>query len=138
MISSDQQPAKGRLGGWAWNYGVGGLLVLGLPWLLELLPGIAVGYVLYLVCLGLIYAIVALGLNLLVGYAGQFSLVPERQAAARVPEVAFNGVDAAFKRFFKRVEVVPGAMGDAIEGWRRRRRRREVCGVRRLRPSRRR
>jgi branched-chain amino acid transport system permease protein len=45
-----------------------------LPALLSLIPGIPLGYVLYLVSLGLIYAIVALGLNLLFGYAGQFSL----------------------------------------------------------------
>jgi branched-chain amino acid transport system permease protein len=55
-------------------YGAGLAVVLGLPWLLDRVPGIAVGYVLYLVCLGLIYAIAALGLNLLIGYAGQFSL----------------------------------------------------------------
>ena len=45
-----------------------------LPPLLGVLPGVPVGYVLYLVCLALVYAIVALGLNLLIGYAGQFSL----------------------------------------------------------------
>jgi branched-chain amino acid transport system permease protein len=44
------------------------------PTILGLFPGIPLGYVLYLVSLGLIYAIVALGLNLLFGYAGQFSL----------------------------------------------------------------
>lgn len=48
--------------------------VLFLPALLGLLPGVPLGYVLYLVSLGLIYAVVALGLNLLFGYAGQFSL----------------------------------------------------------------
>lgn len=55
-------------------YLLGLLAVLFLPALLGLLPGIPLGYVLYLVSLGLIYAVVALGLNLLFGYAGQFSL----------------------------------------------------------------
>jgi branched-chain amino acid transport system permease protein len=55
-------------------YTVGLISVLCLPMLLNLIPGIPLGYVLYLVSLGLIYAIVALGLNLLFGYAGQFSL----------------------------------------------------------------
>ncbi|GAC1365213.1 MAG: branched-chain amino acid ABC transporter permease [Herpetosiphon sp.] len=54
--------------------GVVAAAALGLPALLALIPGVAVGYVVYLVCLGLIYAIVALGLNLLIGFAGQFSL----------------------------------------------------------------
>ncbi len=49
-------------------------LVLLLPALLGIIPGVPLGYVLYLVSLGLIYAIVAIGLNLLFGYAGQFSL----------------------------------------------------------------
>jgi len=53
---------------------LGLIIVCFLPGLLGLLPGIPLGYVLYLVSLGLIYAIVALGLNLLFGYAGQFSL----------------------------------------------------------------
>ncbi len=56
------------------TYGAGLIIALALPWLLGRIPGMAVGYVLYLVCLGLIYAIAALGLNLLIGYAGQFSL----------------------------------------------------------------
>ncbi len=55
-------------------YGLGLMVLLFLPALLGLLPGIPLGYVLYLVSLGLVYAIVALGLNLLFGYAGQFSL----------------------------------------------------------------
>ncbi len=55
-------------------YGLGLIVVLSLPALLSLVPGIPLGYVLYLVSLGLVYAIVALGLNLLIGYAGQFSL----------------------------------------------------------------
>lgn len=55
-------------------YTLGVLAAFGLPVLLGLLPNIPLGYVLYLVSLGLIYAIVALGLNLLFGYAGQFSL----------------------------------------------------------------
>ncbi len=50
------------------------MVVLLLPALLGLFPGIPTGYVMYLVSLGLIYAIVAIGLNLLFGYAGQFSL----------------------------------------------------------------
>lgn len=55
-------------------YLLGLIAVLFLPALLGLLPGVPLGYVLYLVSLGLIYAVVALGLNLLFGYAGQFSL----------------------------------------------------------------
>jgi branched-chain amino acid transport system permease protein len=55
-------------------YGLGLIAVCFLPGLLGLIPGIPLGYVLYLVSLGVIYAIVALGLNLLFGYAGQFSL----------------------------------------------------------------
>ena len=55
-------------------YGLGLIAVCCLPGLLGLIPGVPLGYVLYLVSLGLIYAIVALGLNLLFGYAGQFSL----------------------------------------------------------------
>ena len=55
-------------------YGLGLIAVIFLPALLGLVPGVPLGYVLYLVSLGLIYAIVALGLNLLFGYAGQFSL----------------------------------------------------------------
>lgn len=54
--------------------GVAAVLVLLLPWLLGLFPGAPVSYILYLVCLALIYAIVALGLNLLIGFAGQVSL----------------------------------------------------------------
>lgn len=57
-----------------WLYGLGLIAVFLLPGLLGLIPGIPLGYVLYLVSLGLVYAIVALGLNLLFGYAGQFSL----------------------------------------------------------------
>jgi len=55
-------------------YGAGLLAAFLLPTLLGLVPGLPLGYVLYLVSLGLVYAIVALGLNLLFGYAGQFSL----------------------------------------------------------------
>ncbi len=55
-------------------YGLGLIAVFALPTLLSFIPGIPLGYVLYLVSLGLIYAIVAIGLNLLFGYAGQFSL----------------------------------------------------------------
>ncbi len=57
---------------WPWLLLVAAALAL--PALLALIPGIATGYVLYLVALAFIYAIVALGLNLLIGYAGQFSL----------------------------------------------------------------
>src|SRR5687767_11060488 len=67
------QSARGRTARTA-AYAIGALLALGLPWLLGLVPGVAVNYILYVVCLGLIYGIVALGLNLLVGYAGQISL----------------------------------------------------------------
>ncbi len=58
--------------GLLYSLGLSGVLFL--PALLGLIPGIPLGYVLYLVSLGLIYAIIALGLNLLFGYAGQFSL----------------------------------------------------------------
>jgi branched-chain amino acid transport system permease protein len=52
--------------------GLGALLAV--PPLLNVVPGVASGYVSYLISLGLIYAIVAIGLGLLVGYAGQISL----------------------------------------------------------------
>src|SRR5205814_2900959 len=55
-------------------YGLGLIAVLLIPALLNVIPGIAPGYVLYLVSLALIYAIVAVGLGLLIGYTGQFSL----------------------------------------------------------------
>lgn len=55
-------------------YALGLIIICLLPVLLSSIPGIPSGYILYLVSLGLIYAIVALGLNLLFGYAGQFSL----------------------------------------------------------------
>jgi branched-chain amino acid transport system permease protein len=55
-------------------YGLGLAGVFCLPLGLSLFPAIPHGYVLYLISLGLIYAIVALGLNLLLGYAGQVSL----------------------------------------------------------------
>ena len=55
-------------------YGIGLIALSLLPTVLGFLPSIPIGYVLYLTSLGLIYAIVALGLNLLFGYAGQFSL----------------------------------------------------------------
>ena len=55
-------------------YGLGLVVVLFLPSLLGLVPGIAPGYILYLVALGMIYAIVAIGLDLLIGQTGQFSL----------------------------------------------------------------
>jgi branched-chain amino acid transport system permease protein len=53
---------------------LGAAAALALPWLLGLVPGLAVGYVLYLLNTALIYGIVAIGLNLLIGYAGQFSI----------------------------------------------------------------
>lgn len=53
---------------------LGAAVALALPALLGLLPGVAVGYVLYLVNLALIYGIVAVGLTLLIGHTGQFSL----------------------------------------------------------------
>src|SRR5437867_11950763 len=55
-------------------YGVGLAAVVVLPALLDVIPGIAPGYVLYLVSLALIYAIVAIGLGLLIGHTGQISL----------------------------------------------------------------
>lgn len=57
-----------------WLYVLGLMFVFLLPTLLGLIPGIPLGYILYLISLGLIYAIAAIGLNLLFGYAGQFSL----------------------------------------------------------------
>jgi branched-chain amino acid transport system permease protein len=55
-------------------YGLGLIAVLLVPALLNVVPGIAPGYILYLVSLALIYAVVAIGLGILVGYAGQISL----------------------------------------------------------------
>src|SRR3989449_2790020 len=55
-------------------YGLGLAAVLVIPALLNVIPGIAPGYVLYLVSLALIYAIVAIGLGILIGYTGQISL----------------------------------------------------------------
>ena len=62
------------LPGWGWVYALGAIVLLTLPWLLARIPGLAAGYLLYLICLGLIYGIASVGLNLLIGYAGQFSL----------------------------------------------------------------
>jgi branched-chain amino acid transport system permease protein len=56
------------------RYGVGALALVLLPILLPLVPGLSASYLLYLICLTLIYALVAVGMNLLIGYAGQFSL----------------------------------------------------------------
>src|SRR5947199_4641011 len=55
-------------------YGLGLIAVLLIPALLNVIPGIASGYILYLVSLALIYAIVAIGLGVLVGHTGQISL----------------------------------------------------------------
>ncbi len=55
-------------------YGLGLAAVLVIPALLNVIPGVAPGYVLYLVSLALIYAIVAIGLGVLIGYTGQISL----------------------------------------------------------------
>jgi branched-chain amino acid transport system permease protein len=55
-------------------YIVGALALALLPILLPFMPGLSANYLLYLICLTLIYALVAVGLNLLIGYAGQFSL----------------------------------------------------------------
>ena len=55
-------------------YGLGLVALLSVPALLSVVPGIAPSYVLYLISLGLIYAMVAIGLNLLVGRTGQISL----------------------------------------------------------------
>ena len=66
---------RGRSIGRAWvPYGAGVAAVLLVPRLLDVIPGIAPGYVSYLISLALIYAIVAIGLGLLVGHAGQISL----------------------------------------------------------------
>jgi branched-chain amino acid transport system permease protein len=55
-------------------YGVGLVALLSVPALLSVIPGIAPSYILYLISLALIYAMVAIGLNLLVGHTGQISL----------------------------------------------------------------
>src|SRR6267378_2572652 len=55
-------------------YGLGLAAVLVIPALLNIIPGVAPGYVLYLVSLALIYAVVAIGLGILIGQTGQISL----------------------------------------------------------------
>ena len=55
-------------------YGVGLVAVLLVPPALGVIPGVAPGYVLYLVSLALIYALVAIGLGILIGHTGQISL----------------------------------------------------------------
>ena len=55
-------------------YGLGLAAVLVIPAVLGVIPGVAPGYVLYLVSLALIYAIVAIGLGILIGHTGQISL----------------------------------------------------------------
>src|SRR5947199_712496 len=64
----------GTRGRAAARYGLGLIAVLLIPALLNVIPGIAPGYVLYLVSLALIYAIVAIGLGILIGHTGQLSL----------------------------------------------------------------
>lgn len=59
--------SAGQLAGWLG----GAAVLLALPLALE---GLGRAYLLYVIALALIYGIVALGLNLLIGYAGQFSL----------------------------------------------------------------
>lgn len=56
-----------RLAGWT----AGAVALIVLP---PILVGLSRGYLLYVISLALIYGIVALGLNLLIGFAGQFSL----------------------------------------------------------------
>jgi branched-chain amino acid transport system permease protein len=56
------------------RYGAGAALLVLLPMLLPLVPGLSANYLLYVLSLALIYSMVAVGLNLLIGYAGQFSL----------------------------------------------------------------
>src|SRR5436305_11293139 len=55
-------------------YVLGAAVLLLIPPLLGGIPGVAPGYVLYLVSLALIYAMVAIGLGILIGYTGQISL----------------------------------------------------------------
>ncbi|MEP6694760.1 MAG: branched-chain amino acid ABC transporter permease [Chloroflexota bacterium] len=55
-----------------WGLGLIGVLII--PAVLGAIPGIAPGYILYLVSLALIYAIVAIGLGVLIGHTGQISL----------------------------------------------------------------
>src|SRR5438046_2595052 len=55
-------------------YGLGLAAVLVIPALLNTIPGVAPGYVLYLISLALIYAVVAIGLGILIGHTGQISL----------------------------------------------------------------
>lgn len=45
-----------------------------LPWMLAAIPGFPANYALYLLTQAMIFGLVALGLNLLTGYAGQFSI----------------------------------------------------------------
>lgn len=45
-----------------------------LPWVLAAIPAFPVNYALYLLTQAMIFGLVALGLNLLTGYAGQFSI----------------------------------------------------------------
>src|SRR2546422_11755586 len=55
-------------------YVLGAAVLLLIPPLLGGIPGVAPGYVLYLVSLALIYAVVAIGLGILIGHTGQISL----------------------------------------------------------------
>ncbi len=61
-----------RLGRLGW-LGAGGVAAL-LPALLALLPGVSANYILYVINLGLVMGVAAVGLNLLTGVAGQISL----------------------------------------------------------------
>src|SRR5438874_10914356 len=55
-------------------YGLGLAAVLVIPALLNVIPGVAPGYVLYLVSLAFIYSVVAIALRILIGHTGQISL----------------------------------------------------------------
>src|SRR5881296_3925962 len=58
----------------AWRRRLGGVTLAVIGVLLLLLPGAADNYVLYVMTRLFVYVLVALGLNLLTGYAGQVSL----------------------------------------------------------------
>ena len=58
----------------AWRRRLGGVTLAVIGVLLLLLPGAADNYVLYVMTRLFVYVLVARGLNLLTGYAGQVSL----------------------------------------------------------------